>query len=133
MRCDVFFFNEKTSVFSKRRRKNKAASSQKKWKSKQTPTEKTVAKESQSSQSTTIQKKKKMMMIKKRAHIASTILGLEYEEEESGKVCYLNADAKDKIDFRAYVAQILRLFVGKRGLLLFYFFDDYDRREHRRR
>ena len=112
MRCDVFFFNEKTSVFSKRRRKNKAASSQKKWKSTQTPTEKTVAKESQSSQSTTIQKKKKKMMIKKRAHIASTILGLEYEEEENGKVCYLNADAKDKIDFRAYVAQIRDFLLG---------------------
>ena len=112
MRCDVFFFNEKTSVFSKRRRKNKAASSQKKWKSTQTPTEKTVAKESQSSQSTTIQKKKKMMMIKKRAHIASTILGLEYEEEENRKVCYLNADAKDKIDFRAYVAQIRDFLLG---------------------
>ena len=112
MRCDVFFFNEKTSVFSKRRRKNKAASSQKKWKSTQTPPEKTVAKESQSSQSTTIQKKKKKMMIKKRAHIASTILGLEYEEEENGKVCYLNADAKDKIDFRAYVAQIRDFLLG---------------------
>ena len=112
MRCDVFFLNEKTSVFSKRRRKNKAASSQKKWKSTQTPTEKTVAKESQSSQSTTIQKKKKKMMIKKRAHIASTILGLEYEEEENGKVCYLNADAKDKIDFRAYVAQIRDFLLG---------------------
>ena len=96
-------------------RKEEAASSQKKWKSTQTPTEKTVAKESQSSQSTTIQKrkkKKKKMMIKKRAHIASTILGSEYEEEENGKVCYLNADAKDKIDFRAYVAQIRDFLLG---------------------
>ena len=103
---------KKQAFFSKRRRKNKAASSQKKWKSTQTPTEKTVAKESQSSQSTTIQKKKKKKMIKKRAHIASTILGLEYEEEENGKVCYLNADAKDKIDFRAYVAQIRDFLLG---------------------
>ena len=99
-------------VFFEKKEKNKAASSQKKWKSTQTPTEKTVAKESQSSQSTTIQKKKKKMMIKKRAHIASTILGLEYEEEENGKVCYLNADAKDKIDFRAYVAQIRDFLLG---------------------
>ena len=107
-----FFLMKKQAFFSKRRRKKKAASSQKKWKSTQTPTEKTVAKESQSSQSTTIQKKKKKMMIKKRAHIASTILGLEYEEEENGKVCYLNADAKDKIDFRAYVAQIRDFLLG---------------------
>ena len=41
-------------------------------------------------------------MKKGRAHSASTILGLEYEEEENGKVYYLNSDAKDKIDFRAY-------------------------------
>ena len=71
-------------------------------------------------------------MIKKRAHIASTILGLEYEEEESRKVCYLNADAKDKIDFRAYVAQIRDFLLGNVDYF-FYFFDDYDRREHRRR
>ena len=49
-----------------------------------------------------IKKRKKIKMKKGRAHIASTILGLEYEEEENGKVCYLNSDAKDKIDFRAY-------------------------------
>jgi len=56
-----------------------------------------------------------MKMIKKRAHIASTILGLDYEEdkeEENGKVYYLNADAKDKIDFRAYVAQIRDFLLG---------------------
>ena len=51
-------------------------------------------------------------MIKKRAHIAPTILGLDYEEEENGKVYYLNADAKDKIDFRAYVAQIRDFLLG---------------------
>ena len=52
-------------------------------------------------------------MIKKRAHIASTILGLDYEEDkEEGKVYYLNADAKDKIDFRAYVAQIRDFLLG---------------------
>ena len=50
--------------------------------------------------------------MKKRAHIASTILGLDYEEEENGKVHYLNADAKDKIDFRAYVAQIRDFLLG---------------------
>lgn len=60
-------------------------------------------------------RKKKKMMIKKRAHIASTISGLDYEEEEeeeNGKVCYLNSDAKDKIDFRAYVAQIRDFLLG---------------------
>ena len=53
-------------------------------------------------------------MIKKRAHVASTILGLDYEEdkEENGKVYYLNSDAKDKIDFRAYVAQIRDFLLG---------------------
>ena len=54
-------------------------------------------------------------MIKKRAHIASTISGLDYEEEEeeeNGKVYYLNSDAKDKIDFRAYVAQIRDFLLG---------------------
>ena len=53
-------------------------------------------------------------MKKRRAHIASTILGLDYEEEleEEGKVYYLNADAKDKIDFRAHVAQIRDFLLG---------------------
>ena len=113
------FEKKKTCVFFLRKKKKKRQFSrqkklnlllQKKWESARTPT-KTAAKESRVAVDDD-RKKKKMKMIKKRAHIASTILGLEYEEEENGKVCYLNADAKDKIDFRAYVAQIRDFLLG---------------------
>ena len=58
---------------------------------------------------TTQKKKKKIKTMKKRAHVASTI---SFSEEEDGKVYYLNADAKDTIDFRAYVAQIRDFLLG---------------------
>jgi hypothetical protein len=56
---------------------------QKKWESARTPT-KTAAKESRVAVD---DDRKKIKMIKKRAHIASTILGLDYEEEERMERC----------------------------------------------
>ena len=110
-----FFLNEKPKSVTKKRHVSRQKKLnlllQKKWESARTPT-KTAAKESRVAVDDD-RKKKKIKMIKKRAHIASTILGLDYEEDkEEGKVYYLNADAKDKIDFRAYVAQIRDFLLG---------------------
>ena len=113
MRCDVFFLMKNQKALQKEAvlATKKALFLQKKWESAQTLLprllllKKVVAVDDD-------RKKKKIKMMKKRAHIASTILGLDYEEEENGKVHYLNADAKDKIDFRAYVAQIRDFLLG---------------------